>query len=105
MSVSAIFGTRLEVPLPHRGGVFPIKQQSPPQRLVVGGGGGGLSVECSSRPEKKATKHHMKTRPRKSQPWDIRRRPTVYPPLPALPPDWTPVSGDATSPPQPAPSE
>ena len=53
---------------------------------------GGLLIECSSRPQKKATKHHMKTRPRKTQPWDIRRKPTVYAPLPPLPPDWTLVS-------------
>ncbi|XP_021284173.1 50S ribosomal protein 6, chloroplastic [Herrania umbratica] len=53
---------------------------------------GGLVIECSSRPQKKATKHHMKTRPRKTQAWDIRRKPTVYAPLPPLPPDWTLVS-------------
>ncbi|XVE95101.1 hypothetical protein REPUB_Repub02eG0067600 [Reevesia pubescens] len=53
---------------------------------------GGLVIECSSRPQKKATKHHMKTRPRKTQPWDIRRKPTVYAPLPPLPPEWTLVS-------------
>ncbi|XVE70269.1 hypothetical protein DITRI_Ditri10aG0058900 [Diplodiscus trichospermus] len=53
---------------------------------------GGFVIECSSRPQKKATKHHMKTRPRKTQPWDIRRKPTVYAPLPPLPPDWTLVS-------------
>ncbi|KAK8552078.1 hypothetical protein V6N13_120507 [Hibiscus sabdariffa] len=54
--------------------------------------GGGLLIECSSRPQKKATKHHMKTRPRKTQPWDVRRKPTAYAPLPPLPPDWTLVS-------------
>lgn len=54
---------------------------------------GGLAVECSSRPKKKGTAHHAKTRPRKTQPWDIKRKgPTYYPPLPALPPDWTLVS-------------
>ncbi|KAF6157945.1 hypothetical protein GIB67_015261 [Kingdonia uniflora] len=46
-------------------------------------------IECSSRPQKKATAHHRKTRPKKSQPWDIKRTPTVYAPLPPLPPDWT----------------
>uniref|UniRef100_A0A0D9XT08 50S ribosomal protein 6, chloroplastic n=1 Tax=Leersia perrieri TaxID=77586 RepID=A0A0D9XT08_9ORYZ len=61
-----------------------------------GGGGCALAVECSSRPQKKATKHHMKTRPKKSQPWDRRRRPTQYPPLPPLPPDWTLVAAGAT---------
>ncbi|CAL9116589.1 unnamed protein product [Musa acuminata var. zebrina] len=55
-----------------------------------GGGGGWMGVVCSSRPQKKATAHHMKTRPKKTQPWDVRRKgPTAYPPLPVLPPDWT----------------
>ncbi|KAJ0086878.1 hypothetical protein Patl1_08751 [Pistacia atlantica] len=52
----------------------------------------GLVIENSSRPKKKATAHHMKTRPRKTQAWDIKRKPTVYAPLPPLPPDWTLVS-------------
>ncbi|KAH7689822.1 Ribosomal protein L6 chloroplast protein [Dioscorea alata] len=53
---------------------------------------GGV-IECSSRPKKKATSHHIKSRPKKTQPWDIRRKgPTLYPPLPLLPPDWTLVS-------------
>ncbi|XP_044475107.1 50S ribosomal protein 6, chloroplastic [Mangifera indica] len=57
----------------------------------------GLVIENSSRPKKKATSHHMKTRPRKTQPWDIRRKPTVYAPLPPLPPDWTLVSDNDAS--------
>ncbi|GAB2228829.1 hypothetical protein Droror1_Dr00022960 [Drosera rotundifolia] len=60
-----------------------------PRLPIAGGGVTGLVIECSSRPQKKATAHHMKTRPKKSQPWDIKRKPTVYPPLPPLPPDWT----------------
>ncbi|KAJ0967735.1 hypothetical protein J5N97_024652 [Dioscorea zingiberensis] len=80
---------------------------------TMGGGGnakakGMMMVECSSRPQKKATAHHMKTRPKKSQPWDIRRKgPTVYPPLPPLPPDWTlvePDAGDAVEADSPAPA-
>ncbi|CAO2149214.1 unnamed protein product [Urochloa humidicola] len=75
-----------------------------PSRPTVGfptlpGGGGvraALAIECSSRPQKKGTKHHMKTRPKKTQPWDIKRRPTQYPPLPKLPPDWTLVAATAT---------
>ncbi|KAG8090662.1 hypothetical protein GUJ93_ZPchr0011g26996 [Zizania palustris] len=58
-------------------------------------GGCALAVECSSRPQKKGTKHHMKTRPKKTQQWDIKRRPTQYPPLPQLPPDWTLVAAGA----------
>jgi 50S ribosomal protein 6 len=38
----------------------------------------------------------MKTRPKKTQQWDIKRRPTQYPPLPALPEDWTLVSAGET---------
>ncbi|CAK9170612.1 unnamed protein product [Ilex paraguariensis] len=65
----------------------------------VGGSVGGVKVviESSSRPQKKATKHHMKTRPRKSQAWDIRHGPTVYPPLPLLPPEWALVTDDAVA--------
>ena len=59
------------------------------------GGGCALSVECSSRPQKKGTKHHMKTRPKKTQRWDIKRRPVQYEPLPALPDDWTLVAAGA----------
>ena len=33
----------------------------------------------------------MKTRSRKTQPWDIKRHPTMYAPLPPLPPEWTVV--------------
>lgn len=73
-------------------------------RLCTGGGGGGggssMVVECSSRPQKKATSHHKKTRPKKTQPWDIKRKgPTVYPPLPVLPSDWTLVSSAEGAPP------
>ncbi|KAJ4701545.1 50S ribosomal protein 6, chloroplastic-like [Melia azedarach] len=56
-----------------------------------------LVIENSSRPKKKATAHHMKTRPRKTQAWDINRKPTVYAPLPPLPPDWTIVSDNSDS--------
>nr|6ERI_Af Chain Af, 50S ribosomal protein 6, chloroplastic [Spinacia oleracea] len=46
----------------------------------------------SSRPQKKGTAHHMKTRPKKTARWDIKRGPAVYPPLPPLPAEWTIVS-------------
>ncbi|XP_020572250.1 50S ribosomal protein 6, chloroplastic [Phalaenopsis equestris] len=60
-----------------------------------GGGGGPMTVECSSRPKKKGTAHHMKTRPKKTQPWDVKRKgPTLYPVLPLLPPDWTLAMSD-----------
>ncbi|XP_052188516.1 50S ribosomal protein 6, chloroplastic [Diospyros lotus] len=104
MSVSAIFGSKMAV-LPSfscsvasglgRGAAFKTAPRV----------GGGLVIECSSRPTKKATAHHMKTRPRKTQPWDVRRKPTVYPPLPPLPPEWTLVADDAVPPPPPQPLE
>ncbi|KAL2471440.1 50S ribosomal protein 6 [Abeliophyllum distichum] len=98
MLLSAIFGTTTVAPPSYStvitGGATKV---GAPPRLAAGGGTvyGGMVIECSSRPQKKATKHHMKTRPRKSQAWDIRRGPTVYPPLPTLPPDWTLVTDDA----------
>nr|P11892.1 RecName: Full=Large ribosomal subunit protein cL38; AltName: Full=50S ribosomal protein 6, chloroplastic; AltName: Full=CL25; AltName: Full=Plastid-specific 50S ribosomal protein 6; Short=PSRP-6; Flags: Precursor [Pisum sativum]CAA32187.1 unnamed protein product [Pisum sativum] len=71
---------------------------------------GGLLIECSSRPQKKSTAHHMKTRPRKSRLSDRNRKPTVYAPLPPLPPDFTIViPADASTvdftPPPPTPSD
>ncbi|GFP85000.1 50S ribosomal protein 6 chloroplastic, partial [Phtheirospermum japonicum] len=88
--------SRLVVPPPSSAAT---KAARPPQRLAVGGGC-GLVIECSSRPQK-VTKHHMKTRPRKSRPSNIRRGPTVYPPLPSLPAEWSFVSeAAAEAPPQ-----
>ncbi|KAM0921962.1 hypothetical protein ACQ4PT_006517 [Festuca glaucescens] len=91
MSLVAAFlaGTAAPAAAPRSAGFFGI------------GGGCSLSVECSSRPQKKGTKHHMKTRPKKTQQWDIKRRPTQYPPLPALPEDWTLVSAGETEDPAP----
>ncbi|KAG9440001.1 hypothetical protein H6P81_020166 [Aristolochia fimbriata] len=82
MSISSLTISRAVVPsrAPH----FETSRFCPPS-----GKPQGLVVECSSRPQKKGTKHHMKTRPKKTQPWDIRRKPAVYAPLPPLPPDWT----------------
>ena len=86
MSISGIFGSSVLV-VPSTSGPSALKKTA--QWNGGGGGGGGLVIECSSRPQKKATAHHRKTRPRKTQAWDIRRKPTVYPQLPPLPPDWT----------------
>ncbi|KAK2970122.1 hypothetical protein RJ640_017779 [Escallonia rubra] len=41
-----------------------------------GFGGFGLVIKSSSRPQKKATAHHRKTRLRKMNMWDVRRGPT-----------------------------
>eukprot|EP01018_Ginkgo_biloba_P029881 Gb_06980 [translate_table: standard] len=66
-----------------------------------------LSIECSSRPRKKATAHHVKTRPKKHQPYDKNRKgPTKHPPLPKRPlvipsnasnQDENPVTGEQIS--------
>nr|GMC52464.1 50S ribosomal protein 6, chloroplastic [Ipomoea batatas] len=108
MSVSAVCISRMAV-----------LRRSPPSPIGVPIGGstktlpslgsnsvGALTIECSSRPKKKATSLHIKTRPKKTQPWDVRRKgPTSYPPLPPLPPEWTLVSEEnaaAAPPPEPA---
>ncbi|KAF3447425.1 hypothetical protein FNV43_RR12611 [Rhamnella rubrinervis] len=95
MLTSTVFGARAWNPsatalLGASGGA--VRQAAP-----CSGGGCGLVIECSSRPQKKATAHHRKTRPRKTQPWDVKRKPTVYAPLPPLPPDWTVVSDDSAA--------
>uniref|UniRef100_M4E4E1 50S ribosomal protein 6, chloroplastic n=1 Tax=Brassica campestris TaxID=3711 RepID=M4E4E1_BRACM len=86
MSVSAIFGTGLVTVA-----ASPALRQF--QIPKLGNGGGlGMVIECSSRPQKKSTANHRKTRPKKTQPWDMKRKPTVYAPLPPLPPDWSPLA-------------
>ncbi|XP_010530369.1 PREDICTED: 50S ribosomal protein 6, chloroplastic [Tarenaya hassleriana] len=89
MSVSAIFGTGITAVAPPLAIGF--------RRKSMGSGGGATAIECSSRPQKKATKHHMKSRPKKTQPWDVKRKPTVYSPLPPLPPDYTLLSGESSA--------
>ncbi|PIA46545.1 hypothetical protein AQUCO_01500233v1 [Aquilegia coerulea] len=93
MSISALFGTRV-ILIPKSS--FNSSSSSSP--LPKGKCGGGTAmIECSSRPQKKATAHHRKTRPKKSQPWDIKRRPTVYEPLPPLPSEWSFVTNDEST--------
>ncbi|KAK6940314.1 Ribosomal protein L6, chloroplast [Dillenia turbinata] len=87
MWTSAISGLRIGVavvPMPNSSISLKVQRTSG----LVGKG----MIECSSRPKKKATSHHMKTRPKKTQPYDVNRKPAVYPPLPPLPPDWTLIS-------------
>jgi 50S ribosomal protein 6 len=86
MSVSAIFGTGIVTVA-----ASPVLRQFQVPKLG-NGGGLGMVIECSSRPQKKSTAHHRKTRPKKTQPWDIKRKPTVYAPLPPLPAEWSPFT-------------
>ncbi|KAH7567586.1 hypothetical protein ACOSP7_010434 [Xanthoceras sorbifolium] len=92
MSISSFLGTQITV-------VSNFGSKTTPVRGNGNSNNDGLvvTIECSSRPTKKATAHHMKTRPRKTQPWDVNRKPTVYAPLPPLPPDWTLLSDDNIS--------
>ncbi|MCE3215574.1 hypothetical protein HAX54_002855 [Datura stramonium] len=90
MSASAIFGLKMAV-LPRSSTVSTtgFSGGATTKLPAAARSFGGLVIECSSRPQKKATAHHKKTRPRKTQAWDIRRGPAVYAPLPPLPPDWS----------------
>ncbi|KAH7293607.1 hypothetical protein KP509_28G032900 [Ceratopteris richardii] len=58
------------------------------------GPGAILHVECSSRPQKKCTAHHNKTRPTKHSVYEKNRKPAVYPRLPKPPPVFTLGWGD-----------
>ncbi|KNA17188.1 hypothetical protein SOVF_082300 [Spinacia oleracea] len=93
MSVSAIFGARV-VTIPSVLRTSSVDGRTVKLQPSTGGscGGGVITIECSSRPQKKGTAHHMKTRPKKTARWDIKRGPAVYPPLPPLPAEWTIVS-------------
>ncbi|XP_062110113.1 large ribosomal subunit protein cL38 [Humulus lupulus] len=89
MSTSALFGAQL---VSVRNPLAPASVGA--ARPALSYGGGLAVIECSSRPTKKSTAHHRKTRPRKTQQWDIKRKPTVYAPLPQLPPEWTLAATD-----------
>ncbi|XP_023731853.1 50S ribosomal protein 6, chloroplastic [Lactuca sativa] len=101
MSVSAIFGVQIAA----TSSIPPLRQSSYNGATRVAspevkygreiGDNIGLMIECSSRPQKKATAHHRKTRPKKTAAWDRNRGPAVYPPLPDLPPEWTLVTDQA----------
>ncbi|GAV82989.1 hypothetical protein CFOL_v3_26440 [Cephalotus follicularis] len=100
MSISSIFSSQILLAPNSSSSTMLFTHTQTKSTPIVGGGGhgvGGLVVECSSRPQKKATTHHLKTRPRKTQPWDVKRKPTVYAPLPLLPLDWTLVASDGNS--------
>ncbi|KAF5203704.1 50S ribosomal protein 6 protein [Thalictrum thalictroides] len=91
MSISALFGTRVML-IPK-----PSLNSSSSCIAPLPKCGGAAVIECSSRPQKKATAHHRKTRPKKTQPWDVKRRPTVYEPLPPLPSEWSLLTNESTS--------
>ncbi|KAL5705922.1 hypothetical protein ACHQM5_024152 [Ranunculus cassubicifolius] len=84
MSISAFIGTQL-IPKP----LSSSSSSYCPSLSTAAPKGGAAVIECSSRPQKKATAHHRKTRPKKTQPWDIKRKPCVYDPLPPLPSEWS----------------
>ncbi|KAK2993918.1 hypothetical protein RJ640_012792 [Escallonia rubra] len=77
MSVLAIFNTKISV-VPQRTSLPPSRTngsatKATPPKVDSGFGGFGLVIKSSSRPQKKATTHHRKTRPRKMNTWDVHR--------------------------------
>ncbi|KAF9622960.1 hypothetical protein IFM89_035675 [Coptis chinensis] len=88
MSISALFGTRVVLK--------PNLAQFSSSTLGERGAATAV-IECSSRPQKKGTKHHMKTRPKKTAKWELKRRPTVYAPLPPLPSEWSFVTDETNT--------
>ncbi|CAM6086525.1 unnamed protein product [Calypogeia fissa] len=53
------------------------------------------TIECAKHPQKKATAHHNKTRPKKHNPYDKNRHgPTLYPAVAKAPPIWGLDTGD-----------
>ncbi|KAG0589692.1 hypothetical protein M758_1G038100 [Ceratodon purpureus] len=73
--------------------ITPLSSATPSRSCSTGTGNGNgaslLRIECSSHPQKKATAHHNKSRPKKRNPYDKNRHgPTVYKRLPKAPPIW-----------------
>lgn len=67
----------------------PLSSSVPASSRSSNGSNGALRIECSSHPQKKATAHHNKSRPKKRNPYDKNRQgPTVYKRLPKPPPIW-----------------
>merc|ERR1719199_735140 len=63
-----------------------------PLRIAAVSQSSQLDISMAHHVQKKATKHHEHSRPRKSRPSDINRTPPQYPPIPDTP--WmTPTEG------------
>ena len=75
-----------EITINHRGFSSSVSVSSPPAVTIP--------IESSSRPQKKCTAHHNKTRPKKHNPSDKNRKPPVYPKPPKAPPAFTWGWGD-----------
>lgn len=70
--------------------ITPLSSATPSRSSACCNNGASLlRIECSSHPQKKATAHHNKSRPKKRNPYDKNRQgPTVYKKLPKAPPIW-----------------
>ncbi|KAG0579201.1 hypothetical protein KC19_4G081100 [Ceratodon purpureus] len=69
--------------------ITPLSSAVPSRSTARSNGVSLLRIECSSHPQKKATAHHNKSRPKKRNPYDKNRHgPTVYKRLPKPPPIW-----------------
>ena len=58
---------------------------------------GSLQVVAATTPQFKSTKHHHRSRPKKTRASDKNKKPTVYEPLPPPPPEFSVVSAKAKS--------
>ena len=58
----------------------------------AGGRRGTLQVVAATTPQFKSTKHHQRSRPKKTRASDKNRKPTEYEPLPPPPPQFEVVS-------------
>ena len=64
-------------------------------RAGAGGRRGTLHVVAATTPQFKSTKHHQRSRPKKSSASEKNRKPAVYEPLPPPPPEFEIVSKGA----------
>merc|ERR1712098_1045344 len=58
---------------------------------------GSLQVVAATTPQFKSTKHHHRSRPKKTRASEKNKKPTVYEPLPPPPPEFSVVSAKAKS--------
>ncbi|QDZ19963.1 plastid ribosomal protein L6 [Chloropicon primus] len=59
---------------------------------AVRGGRGRLVVVAATTPQFKSTKHHQRSRPKKTRASDKNRKPAQYEPLPPPPPEFEVVA-------------
>merc|ERR1712176_10913 len=66
-------------------------------RATRASGRGTLQVVAATTPQFKSTKHHQRSRPKKTRPSERNKTATKYDPLPTPPPEYEVVSAKAKS--------